>query len=316
MCIYIVYVIVSKGIIDLHGGTLSVYSDGEGRGSTFTIILPMQSNSHHPIYSSSSNDVEESIRSEVGGALVKPILRRGNSDVMISDQIIKRKTSSSVAPEIVSNNQINQNITATYSISTMISHIWNYKIPFWCNRHEKEKTGNHSTVKQDIPEDELPVTPTQGLPMGHHSWSATTKVMNVDDGEIKLDTPVPVPKRALIGDDVAMNRKMIRRAFDGLYECSEAVDGKQALDLVKEASANSDVSYYDVITMDFQMPVMDGITATREIRGLGYIGVIVGVTGNALQDDIDAFIRNGANAVLKKPITAKELRAYLMTTNN
>ena len=58
---------------------------------------------------------------------------------------------------------------------------------------------------------------------------------------------------------------------------------------------------YHAILMDFVMPNMDGPTATKAIRHLGYRGPIFGVTGNALDSDVNYFVRSGANGVLAKP---------------
>jgi CheY-like chemotaxis protein len=58
--------------------------------------------------------------------------------------------------------------------------------------------------------------------------------------------------------------------------------------------------------MDFVMPNMDGPTATKELRRLGYEGLILGVTGNALPTDIDHFLAHGASKVLLKPFRIKE----------
>ena len=56
---------------------------------------------------------------------------------------------------------------------------------------------------------------------------------------------------------------------------------------------------------------MDGPTATQHIRALGYTGPIFGVTGNALQSDVDVFMRAGATAVLPKPLDMARFRASL-----
>ena len=64
---------------------------------------------------------------------------------------------------------------------------------------------------------------------------------------------------------------------------------------------------YDIILMDYQMPQMDGPTATKEIRRLGYKGIIIGVTGNSLLIDIETFMKAGANDVLLKPLNFKAL---------
>ena len=47
---------------------------------------------------------------------------------------------------------------------------------------------------------------------------------------------------------------------------------------------------------------MDGPSATEAIRGLGYRGPVIGVTGNAMQHDIDHFLLKGANRVMIKPV--------------
>lgn len=53
------------------------------------------------------------------------------------------------------------------------------------------------------------------------------------------------------------------------------------------------------------MPGMCGAEAIRVIRELGYEGLIVGVTGNVLQEDADEFRISGADAVMAKPFDAE-----------
>ena len=54
--------------------------------------------------------------------------------------------------------------------------------------------------------------------------------------------------------------------------------------------------------MDFMMPKMDGPTATRAIRGLGFKGIIIGVTGNSSPKDLETFTSSGADLVMPKPL--------------
>ena len=58
---------------------------------------------------------------------------------------------------------------------------------------------------------------------------------------------------------------------------------------------------------------MDGPSATEAIRSLGYRGPVVGVTGNAMQHDIDHFLSKGADRVLVKPV---DVDALLRLVNN
>lgn len=54
--------------------------------------------------------------------------------------------------------------------------------------------------------------------------------------------------------------------------------------------------------MDSLMPNMNGLEAAKEIRGLGYTNPIIGVTGNALEEDKISFLNAGATTVLIKPV--------------
>eukprot|EP01042_Synura_sphagnicola_P036877 gene36877-biopygen32679 len=86
---------------------------------------------------------------------------------------------------------------------------------------------------------------------------------------------------------------------------SQAADGQEALNKVLESLTAPPDLQYDIILMDFVMPVMDGPTATKEIRKAGYTGLLFGLTGNVLESDIEYFIAQGANDVLTKPFDVK-----------
>ena len=110
--------------------------------------------------------------------------------------------------------------------------------------------------------------------------------------------------RILIVDDSAMNRKMLRRCFtrEG-YVVTEPEDGEVAVRLLSD-----DIRAFDVVSLDNLMPRMSGPEAAKEMRRMGFRGKIVGVTGNALKEDIDAFISHGVDAVLPKPIDVNDFR--------
>ena len=68
---------------------------------------------------------------------------------------------------------------------------------------------------------------------------------------------------------------------------------------------------YDVIFMDHMMPRMDGIEATEKLRAMGYKGVIVALTANALVGNDEMFARHGFDGFISKPIDVRRLNAVL-----
>jgi two-component system sensor histidine kinase/response regulator len=90
-----------------------------------------------------------------------------------------------------------------------------------------------------------------------------------------------------------------------------AEDGKVA---VKKVQMNS----YDIVLMDMQMPVMDGITATKEIRKLTQFGrlPIVAMTANAMDDDRQSCLDAGMNDHISKPVEPDNLWEVLLNWVN
>ena len=118
--------------------------------------------------------------------------------------------------------------------------------------------------------------------------------------------------RALLVEDNMINMEIAQMLLSQegfLIETAE--DGKTAV----EMTAASSPGYYDVILMDIQMPVMDGYTATREIRGLPdkrLAGIpIVAMTANAFQEDIRKAEEAGMNGHIAKPLDIPDMNATL-----
>jgi signal transduction histidine kinase/DNA-binding response OmpR family regulator len=105
------------------------------------------------------------------------------------------------------------------------------------------------------------------------------------------------PLRILITEDNPVNQKLAERVLSKLgYNASKAMNGQEAVEAVKLAQ-------YDVILMDVQMPVMDGLEATRIIRtGVGIQPVIIAMTANAMQGDREMCIEAGMDDYISKPV--------------
>jgi CheY-like chemotaxis protein len=149
-----------------------------------------------------------------------------------------------------------------------------------------------------------------------------------------VDSTTAPARRVLIVDDVASNLKMTARLLQrgGVQTIEQATDGRIAVDMyvaarsvmheerhlsarqdrlegggVSELQSATVCEPYDYILMDFEMPVMNGPTATAQLRELGCTVPIIGVTGNVLPADVQYFLDSGANAVLPKPLKVAQL---------
>ncbi len=124
----------------------------------------------------------------------------------------------------------------------------------------------------------------------------------------KLQLKPLIGKRALIVDDNNINRKLAQLLIAELGgESDLAEDGVQAVDAYTRRT-------YDVILMDVNMPVMDGLEATNHIRILeaGKTHTpIIALTANALTGDRERFIAAGMDDYLSKPINEKALLTLL-----
>ena len=108
--------------------------------------------------------------------------------------------------------------------------------------------------------------------------------------------------RVLLAEDNAVNREvalaLLRRT--GL-EVDCAGNGQEAVEMAGRGG-------YDLILMDVQMPVMDGLEATRRLRAEGACSVpILGMTANIFKEDREACLAAGMNAHLPKPVEPQML---------
>ena len=122
-----------------------------------------------------------------------------------------------------------------------------------------------------------------------------------------------IPLRMLLVDDNAINQKVAIRLFQQMgYQADVASNGIEAVDSVQRKA-------YDIVFMDVQMPEMDGLEATRQIRDWEKSGpgasriplVIVAMTANAMQGDREKCLQSGMNDYLPKPVRPETLQATL-----
>ena len=119
--------------------------------------------------------------------------------------------------------------------------------------------------------------------------------------------PLPSELRILVAEDNAVNRRVIASMLEKLgYAPSIVEDGLQAV----EACASG---AFQVVFMDLQMPVLDGVSATRQIRSrsLPVRPWVVALTANAFREDREASLAAGMDDFLSKPVRQVDVEQAL-----
>jgi two-component system, chemotaxis family, chemotaxis protein CheY len=112
--------------------------------------------------------------------------------------------------------------------------------------------------------------------------------------------------RALVLDDSKSTRMILRRIFQNIgFEVSEAEDGAQGLKSIRE------VGKPDFVTVDWDMPVMDGLAFVHAVRTEHKNLPLLMVTAANDLTHVAAALEAGANEYLMKPFTEEMIREKL-----
>jgi two-component system sensor histidine kinase/response regulator len=120
-------------------------------------------------------------------------------------------------------------------------------------------------------------------------------------------------RRILLAEDNALNQNVATMILEGAgCEVIVANDGAQALNILINDKK------FDAILMDMQMPVMDGLTAAREIRAMPELGniPIIALTANASDEDRKRCLDAGMNEYSSKPFKPQQLFQVINSSVN
>jgi len=147
-------------------------------------------------------------------------------------------------------------------------------------------------------------TPGEGSVFSFEIWVSTVENPELIEHKKELswkdikEKRTQLPLNMLLVEDNELNLQLMRMMFEQLgFDFEIAKNGQQALEMIQKKS-------YDVVLMDVQMPVLNGIDATREIRkdprnkGL----FIIGLSANVFEDDEKKAKESGMDDYLTKPI--------------
>jgi len=130
---------------------------------------------------------------------------------------------------------------------------------------------------------------------------------NSEDNKFSF-TPEPMPYgKVLLVDDIETNL-YVAKGLLAFYDLNVETcnDGYETLEKIKQGAT------YDLVLMDYMMPVMNGTQTMEEMRKLGYKGAIVVLTANAIAGSKEKYIDSGFDGYLSKPIITEELNGILV----
>ena len=158
------------------------------------------------------------------------------------------------------------------------------------------------------------------LDIVNHTAAGVDVINSMEEAHIQLDVQQdqpdirPLAGKVLLVEDSPDNQELISMFVRKTgADIDIATDGQQGVDM---ALAND----YDLVLMDMQMPILDGLEAISRLRSRGYAGPLVSLTANALLTNRDKCLAAGANGYLVKPIDLvlfyEVLNRYLPVAGN
>ncbi|KAJ1433776.1 hypothetical protein B484DRAFT_447076 [Ochromonadaceae sp. CCMP2298] len=200
--------------------------------------------------------------------------------------------------------------------------------PIPTNRHRPPTRVHPDPYTQFSRDNSLASTPTANLALSL-ALPIATAAPTMSPGGVS---------RILVVEDSGPTRKVLCRLLKNLgYHAAEAVDGADCVDMMRQqlgqgqgkkrggmgagmemvaelgtgsgtVGGQEQQEAVHMILMDFEMPRMNGPTATKTLRDMGCDLPIVGVTGNVLAEDQQFFLDHGLNYVLRKPLSVELLK--------
>ncbi|MBI1345981.1 response regulator [bacterium] len=131
--------------------------------------------------------------------------------------------------------------------------------------------------------------------------SMTALILSSATEELRLDG-----RRVLLVEDSADNQRLLSYLLvKAGAQLTIAENGQIAVTEILQAAPTEHA--FEIVLMDMQMPVMDGYTATQQLRAAGYQGPIVALTAHAMQGDREKCLAVGCNEYLCKPVQRQTL---------
>ena len=295
---------ISRQLVELMGGSMGLESEA-GRGSRFSFRIPVGV----PRIEVPSVQPAPDLGAIVIG--MQPVIRSAVCDIISTE-----------CAHVIS---VDSTIGALEAMQDFCPHIGRIRIVIDSNAAAKMEQAVSGLRAAAAPRNveviaimppDADATPPAGVnrclvkPLCTSDLIAAS--MPVDTAASTRIRALPVPGsrgRALVVEDNAVNQEMARAMLDMLgFHVITASNGHEG---VLAAAADPEL---DLILMDCQMPVMDGLAAARAIRSAEPAGTripIVALTGNAMPGDREACVAAGMDDYLAKPFSLTALKAMI-----
>ena len=305
---------ITKNIVDMMGGTIEVQT-AQGKGSEFIIRVPMRAQAEH-------RPVEKITELEGLKALVV------DDDFNTCDSVTKMLVKVGMRAEwTLSGKEAVLRARQSIEMSDAYhAYIIDWRLP---DMNGIEVTRQIRSLNNDTPIIILTAYDWSDIEVEAKAAGVTafcSKPMFMSDlretlmsaiGQTQTDAAQELlPKKStnfkgrhiLLVEDNELNREIAQEILcEYGFRVDTAENGAVAVEKVSTAAPGS----YDLVLMDVQMPVMDGYTATRQIRALGDPALakipILAMTANAFDEDRRNALESGMTGFLSKPIVIGDL---------